>query len=547
MAETSNAEAATEGTPRRRLWFPITLAVLAAGALAYAWGISDLARSGKLIITYGTALLGTALFFSWLSFMSGLVERWRRWAVFISPWACVGLFFAAFRVKCDGDNVPMTAELRFWPKSYQELPSGSPLSVPIELVEGAHDFPQFLGARRDNAVRDVRLARDWNANPPRRLWTTEVGAGFSSFAIVGNHAFTQEQRGSRETVTCYELKTGRLAWIHGDDVSFTTEFGGGDGPRSTPTVAGGRVYTMGARGLLNCLDARTGKALWWRNVLKEHGAGVTQWGKADSPLVAGDLVLVTGGGGRGPALLAFDRKTGEPKWSSAWNDAGGTVADSYASPALVTIGGVEQVLNVEDRGVASYALDGRRLWRFDWPWALAMHPKVSQPVFFPEGDGASGGGVLITSGYTSGSAMFRVKAESPGDFRTEPVWQNENLRTKFCNVVVQGDYIYGLDDTILACVDRRTGERKWKKGRYGHGQIMLIGDLIVVLTEAGEMALVEARPDKFVELARGPALGYRTWNAPAFSAPYLLIRNDREAACYELAVEGEQGALERED
>jgi outer membrane protein assembly factor BamB len=539
MAETPNAQDTPSVVPRRRLWFPVALAVAAALALVYAWGISDLPRSGKLIITYGTAVLGTALLFSWLAFMSRLVHRWRRWAVFVAPWAFVGLFFATFRVKCDGDNVPMALELRFWPKSYQELPSESATSVPIDLAEGPHDFPGFLGPRRDNAVRDVRLVLDWDAKPPKLLWKTNVGAGFSGFAIVGDYAFTQEQRGSQETVTCYELKTGRLAWIHGDDVSFTTEFGGGDGPRSTPTIADGRVYSMGARGLLNCLDARTGKPLWSHDVLAEHGARVTQWGKADSPLVVGDLVLVTGGGGKGPALLAFDRTYGELKWSSAWNDSGGTISDSYASPALAKVGGVEQVLNVEDRGVASYALDGRRLWRFDWPWALAIHPKVAQPVFFPDAAGGAGGSVLITSGYSSGSAMFRVKTDSPGDFRTEVLWQNENLRTKFCNVVVQGDYIYGLDDTILACVDRRSGERKWKKGRYGHGQIMLVGEAIVVLTEAGEMALVEARPDRHVELGQRPALGDRTWNAPAFSAPYLLIRNDREAACYELAVQGE--------
>jgi outer membrane protein assembly factor BamB len=369
-------------------------------------------------------------------------------------------------------------------------------------------------------VPNARLARDWSARPPREVWRQPVGLGWSSFAVVGAAAFTQEQRGDQELVVCYDLKTGKVRWTHADTARFH-EAMGGDGPRSTPTVAGGRVYALGATGILNCLDGATGKLLWTRETLK--GIPNLEWGKSSSPLVFDDLVLVSGGNTAGPSLLAFNKDNGNPVWQAGHDKS------SYSSPVLADLAGRRQVVMVNARSVTGHdPADGHILWEYSWPGELA---KASQPVVL-EGDR-----VLLSAGYGLGCVLLQVKDEGGAAQAVSERWSNRYLKTQFSNVVVRDGFVYGLDDGVLTCLDLDTGKRRWKGGRYGYGQVLLAGDLILVQAESGSVVLVEATPDRHHELARLPALKGKTWNNPALAGPYLVVRNDQEAACYRLPLE----------
>jgi outer membrane protein assembly factor BamB len=371
-------------------------------------------------------------------------------------------------------------------------------------------------------VRGVRLARSWSAEPPRQVWRQPIGAGWSSFAIVGQAAITQEQRGDNEMIVCYEVPTGRALWHHSNRVRFT-ETQGGDGPRATPTISGGKVYVLGATGILDCLDGATGKLLWTHDTLKEHSAPNLYWGKSSSPLIVDDLVVISGGDSEGPSLLAYHRDTGIPAWRA------GQFKSSYASPMLTTLGGRRQIVMVNGTSVTGHdPATGETLWTYSWPgdW-----PKCSQPVVLDNDR------VFLSAGYQVGCVLLKIEMTKPQEERVAEIWKNNNLRAQFTDVVAHAGFLYGIDDAILVCLDPATGKRTWKGERYGHGQILLVDDLILVQSEPGEIVLVEANSNQHRELGRFPALSDKTWNVPALSGPYLLVRNDREAACYKLPVQ----------
>lgn len=407
-------------------------------------------------------------------------------------------------------------------------------AVPVKLVETPHDYSGFLGPNRDGHVHGVRLARDWQAHPPKELWRHPVGLGWGSFAIVGDFAFTQEQRGSDETVVCYELRTGRERWAHGDPVRFSGSHG--HGPRATPTVAAGRVYTMGGTGLVNCLDASNGRVVWQKNMLpvgSEPGAGNLLWGMAGSPLVLGDEVIVTPGGGPGRSVVALNCSDGSPAWS------GGDDPAAYASPILAEIAGVPQIVSFQGAGLAGYEWGrGALLWRQPWVTQGEQMVNVAQPLavepFGPPGKNERF--FAVSSGYGVGAGLFRVAFEK-NEWRVSEIWRNKLLRSKLSNFVAVGNCLYGLDDGTLACLDLKTGQRLWRDGRYGHGQILRVDDLLLIQAESGEIALVEPAPSERREVARLTALDDKTWNHPALAGNVLLVRNDRDAAAFELPTE----------
>ncbi len=326
---------------------------------------------------------------------------------------------------------------------------------------------------------------------------------------------------------CYELKTGKVRWTHAHDVRFR-DSQGGDGPRSTPTVVGDRVYTVGGTGILDCIDGRTGKNLWSRDTLAEIKRDNLVWGKSCSPLVLEDKVIVTGGKDGGPSLLAYHKDTGEPLWKAGDDEAG------YSSPALATLAGKRQILSINAHSITAHdPADGKIVWHIDWPgeWIPA---RVSQPVPLP------GDRVFLSAGYGVGCMMLHITKNADDTLTAETLWHNKNMRTQFSNVVVTRNCAFGLDDRWLSCVDLNTGERKWKGERYEYGQVLLVGDVLIVQAEKGDVALVDANSDEFKELGRIPALKVKTWNNPALAGPYLLVRNDEEAVCYELPIRSER-------
>jgi outer membrane protein assembly factor BamB len=386
---------------------------------------------------------------------------------------------------------------------------------------GDAEFPQFLGPSRDGTLPGPRLARDWTRRPPRRLWRQPIGQGWSGFAIARGIAVTQEQRGDEERVTAYDAASGRPLWSHADRARYETVIAG-VGPRAVPTIAGDRVFAMGATGILNALELATGARLWSRNVVVETGASLPEWGRSCSPLLVDARVVTIAGGAGGRRLVAYDAATGELAWSAGEGGA------SYSSPALVDFAGRRQLVVLNTASVSGHdPATGAVLWEHPFP---REQPNVALPlVLGPER-------LLVSVGYGVGSKVYRVAAAG-GSLQASLEWESPRLKSKFANLVRHEGYVYGLDDGVLTCLDPASGERRWKSGRHGHGQLLLVGGLLLVQTEEGELVLVEPAPDAYRELTRFPALEGKTWNPPALAGSLLLVRNDREAAAYELPVE----------
>ena len=243
------------------------------------------------------------------------------------------------------------------------------------------------------------------------------------------------------------------------------------------------------------------------------------WGISCSPLVAGDLVVVSAGGPDERSLVAYHRQSGEFVWGAGGDPAG------FSSPQLVTLAGREQILIFNNHNIVAHnPQDGAILWSQPWDRVEC----IANPLPLP------GDQVLVSSGYGAGAKLFQVTATPAGDLTSEIVWESKRLKAKFANMAYHNGFVYGLDDGILVCLDPTDGKRRWKRGRYGHGQLILVDDVLLITSEKGEVLLVEATPDKHIELAQMTVFDDKTWNPPTLAAPYLLVRNDSEAACYEL-------------
>jgi len=408
-------------------------------------------------------------------------------------------------------------------------PTLEPQRAPAVLVETVPDWPGFRGANRDGVVRGVRLDTDWSASPPALLWKRPIGPGWSSFAIASGRLYTQEQQGEEEVVTCHAAATGELIWQHRDTARFWESMAGA-GPRATPTLTGhGRVVTLGATGILNSLDVSDGSVVWSRNVADDSKATIPDWGFASSPLVVGDLVIVHTGAPDGKAIGAYDRATGEPRWFAAAEGA------SYSSGHLATVQGTEQVILLTAAGAVSVAPeDGSMLWNHAWPMSGS---RIVQPGFAADGD------VLIGTGFGMGLRRIAVDKTDAG-WTTAERWTSLALKPYFNDFVVHRGHVYGFDGRILACVSVEDGERKWKGGRYGHGQLLLLPeqDLLLVLSEQGEIALVSADSAQFSEVARAEALEGKTWNHPVLVDDVLYMRNGNEMAAFRLPVSADPNA-----
>jgi outer membrane protein assembly factor BamB len=413
------------------------------------------------------------------------------------------------------------------PESEKRAPAkagGEPTaSTAVPAAEKKHaDWPGFRGPARDGIVRAVRIETDWSKSPPVELWRRPIGPGWSSFAVHGDRFYTQEQRGDDEIVSAYNLKTGAPVWRHRDAARFW-ESNAGAGPRATPTLGNGRVYTLGGTGILNALDARDGSVAWSRNAASDTGRKVPEWGIASSPLVVGDVVIAATAG----SLAAYNATTGNPRW---FGPKGG---HGYSSPHLVTIDGVEQIVLVNGPGAIGVApSDGTLLWTHAW-----AGDSIVQPAVIAGGDLLIGSG----SGLAAQTGVLRVSVvHEPAGWIVKERWTSTGLKPYFNDFVVHKGHAFGFDGSIVACIDLDDGKRKWKGGRYGHGQLVLLPDqdLLLVLSEEGELALVRATPEQFTELARFKAIEGKTWNHPVLVGDVLLVRNGEEMAAFRMSLAG---------
>ena len=480
----------------------------------------------------------TAVTVGWL-----LITPWLKWparqAGLLVLFALVWGYFTLLRF--DGTDGTMSAELpyRWVPTAEENLAAyraktakatATVADSASALILQTGDWPGFRGANRDGRLTGVRIATDWDKSPPRLLWRHPVGPGWSSFAVVGTRLYTQEQRDDDEAVVCYECASGTELWAHQDRTRFSEAIAG-PGPRATPTFHDGKIYALGASGRLNCLDAVTGKVVWYRDIVADSGRNLTgkaedelpTWGFAASPLVARGVVSVFAGGPNKKSVLGYDAASGNLLWSA------GDGKFSYGSLQPARLGGIEQVLLSSEVGLTAFdPAKGAILWEHVWPLEKGM-ARIVQPAI------VDNSGVLLGTGFSMGTRRLGIQHQ--GDkWAVKEDWTTRAIKPYYNDLVVHKGHLYGFDGSVFVCVNLENGKKKWGERGYGNGQVLLLADqdVLLILSETGEAALVEANPAAYKELGRFQAIDGKTWNHPVVAHGMLFVRNGAEAACYQL-------------
>ncbi len=494
-----------------------------------------------------------------------LVMAWGFWTLFWAKHRVIGLliflvpigFFTLYYPNLTGDMTFAGFKPRFWSDagSYVEPSEAASPVIDVKTTSDI-DFPQFLGPNRNARVENVRLSDSWSP-VPELLWRIDIGEGWSGFVVVNGFAITQEQRGAEECVTCYDAKSGEIKWINRaqrrhEDFSAM----GKAGPRATPTVHEGLVYVTSGTGVLDCIDGSNGELIWSADVPKLVGIkqlvstnrmGLTYteedsrmvWGRSMSPLIVDDVVVVPAGGPNivvgdsdpTATLIAFDRKTGKEKWR------GGKRMPSYGSPSLATIDGQKQILLVAENCAAGHdAATGQELWSFDRPGNSNADANCSQVTSVDGNENR----FLLSKGYSAGGELIEVTSND-GTWAVRSLKKDPRvLKTKLTNPVVYDGHAYSLSDGYLECTNLNTFSRIWKqRGRFGNGQVLLVGEKLLVHSEAGELFLVKATPDGYFELGSMKTIDGICWNTLCLYGDLLLVRSEKEAACFRLPTVGE--------
>jgi outer membrane protein assembly factor BamB len=512
-------------------------------------------------------LLGIIIWPLWLMFFA------KKWLIgflaFVLPAAWVVLYHPTF----GGDAEIVGWEPRFWRGEFQqpaEISDSDPERQKADLkTRTEYDFPQFLGLERNGSVPGIELAQDWNERPPKQLWKQPIGEGWSGFVAVNGFAITQEQREDDECVSCYNIETGELIWLrsvkrrHEDIIGL-----GKAGPRATPTIDDGLIYVMGGTGVLDCLEGSNGSLVWSADIPELVGITLIErtnsrglayttedstldWGRSGSPVIFENMVIVSAGGpkkdpdGKTVTLIAFDKKTGEEIWR------GGNLPIAYGSPTIAMIDGQPQVVLVaESFAVGHDALTGVELWRHQRSGSSNADANCSQVTLL------QGRRFLVSKGYNMGGEIFELQQLSmdtakPADqdvlahhryqtvsLKTDP----RVLKTKFTNPVIRDHHAFCLSDGYLECTEllNKSGDksqlvRKWKqRGRFGNGQLLLVGDMLLVHSENGELMLVAANPAEYQMLGSIKTVSGICWNTIGVYKNRILVRSQKEAACFEL-------------
>jgi outer membrane protein assembly factor BamB len=504
--------------PKQERWIGSVMIILV--LIAFSPLIHDSIATGMQGMMYPSFAFPTVIlaFFLWILF-SGRLSGGLNWGLMLAAIILGSSVWALLR--SDGISGHSVAHVSWrWTQTSEELLLSSggmetKLSAFPEMdLRSEAEWPGFRGPDRDSHVGGTSISTDWETSPPEELWRRSIGPGCASFALHGNLLFTQEQRGEDEIVSCYMLDTGEPVWMHSDKARFWDSHAGA-GPRSTPTISDGKVYTCGATGILNVLNESDGSLVWSRNAADDTQVELPGWGFTSSPLVMDDMVVVAMAG----TLVAYDIQTGKHVWTAKNGGSG------YSSPHYCNIGGRNQILLMCKTGIISVLPeDGSLLWEYDWP----VGDRILQPVFL------DGGNLLLSSGMSKGLRHLKITPIAEG-WNIEELWSSSWLKSTFNDLVVHKDHAYGFSGPFLECVDMRQGERSWKGGRYG-GQLVLLSDqdLLLVLTEKGEIALIEANPETFTELGKIPVIEGKTWNHPVLVGDFLLVRNSQEMVAFRL-------------
>ncbi len=507
---------------RRPRWWPVLLLCgVAAARWVQIWVFRDYDTQFKLEHSYTILRVWGPAMLVWWTLLSRL-----SWRTRVAGWVCLalsaGLFTAAFRVRgIDGNRLPIV-EFRW--KSGRSGPTASPPHTngfpPANLTEAPPlpAFPRFLGPTGNGILSGPTLVTNWTQSPPVELWRQPVGEGWAGFAVEGSDAITLEQQGTDEAIVCRVARTGAVRWIQRYPARYENA-SAGNGPRSVPTLDADSCWTTGATGVLTCVARRDGRVLWQVQVLRDAGSAQPEWGYSPSPLLHEGWIVVAAGGPDGASLVAYDKRTGRRVW------AGGNDPVGYSSPVRLTFDGTPQLLLFSHVGVAAH---DPRTGQILWSHRTARIPNVTLPMAIDDHH------VLVSAGYGYGAELLELQRTNQGAWSVKPVWRSIRMKSKFSNLVMRDGHLYGFDDGTFACIRLSDGERVWKEGRYGHGQLLQVGAVTLVTTESGEVVLLDPTPAGPGERTRFRALEGKTWNPPALAGDLLFLRHDREAVCFRL-------------
>jgi len=387
----------------------------------------------------------------------------------------------------------------------------------------AGDWPQFLGPTRNGVYAGADLAEVWPKEGPNIVWRKKVGQGFSGPAVSGGSLILFHRTGDKEAVECLESGSGKLLWRFDYSTGYRDDFGFDEGPRATPTIAQGEVFTFGAEGQLHCLDLQTGKKIWSVNTKAEFGAPKGFFGMVCSPLVEGNAVLLNIGGANGAGIVAFEQSTGKVRWKATDDEA------SYSSPVAATINGLRYAFFFTRAGLAALDPDSGRT-RFEFPWRSRMNASVNAATPLVVDDL-----VFLSASYQTGAALLRVKGNS-----VEKVWGADDvLSNHYATSVHDNGFLFGFDGRQeygenLRCVELKTGKIRWSEDRFGAGTVTLAGKRLLALKENGELLLAPASPDGFKPVARAQLLPNGVRAYPALADGRLYARSKDTLVCVDL-------------
>lgn len=385
------------------------------------------------------------------------------------------------------------------------------LLFPGLLTAGAlaGDWPQFRGPDRSGVSDEAGLLRAWPPDGPKVLWRKAVGEAFSGIAVAGGRLLTGALDGESEAIVALGAATGEEIWRTPIGPKFEEEFG--NGPRSTPTVAGDAVYALSSTGRLVALRAADGTKLWEVDLQAAQGSQQPQRGFSSSPLVDGDLVLVEAGGKEGKGLLALDRRTGKVAWSAMEGRPG------YSSLIAADIDGVRQYVLVPTGGneVIGISTSGQILWRQAW-----QPGSIATPVFVPPNR------IFVSAADDAGGLLLAVETVDGKPVPRE-VWRSPAMKNHFGTSVFYRGHLYGFDNATLKCLAADSGEVRWVQRGFGKGTLLAADGLLFILGDRGALAIAEAEPAGYKELGRIQALRGTAWTAPGLDS---LARPEAEPA-----------------
>jgi outer membrane protein assembly factor BamB len=412
------------------------------------------------------------------------------------------------------------------------------VAATFAFAAAAADWPQYAGPNLDRTTQE-RLAKAWPSGGPKAAWRSQSAGGFSSYAVADGKAFTIVSRDieavKREVLVAQDAGSGKEIWAQPIDVakydgggdSGTPDNKGGDGPRSTPAVDGGKVYVISARLIVACYDAADGKAVWKRDLMKDHAGRNVQWQNAASPLIDGDLLFVAGGGA-GQSFLALNKASGEVVWKKHDDRI------THATPVAATIHGQRQVIFFMQSGLVSLnPADGAILWKhpFKYQTSTAASPVVGEDV------------VYCAAGYGVGAMAVRI-SNAGGKFTARELWRsagNQPVANHWSTPVYHKGHLYGMfsfkeyGKGPVKCVEIATGKVKWEKSGFGAGNVILTGDSVLALSDNGTLVQFQADPASYKELSRAKVISGKCWSTPTVANGRIFVRSTKEGACLNAA------------